>query len=1211
MRNFSVIGSFLFLMLGFVCVLKGQTTINQYTSFIPPSPTAASLGKYGDIPVNLANGTPNINIPLYTLKSRELSMDISLSYHAGGIKLDELPSWVGMGWSLNAGGVITRKQNDAPDEVLLNGWLSTSYRNALHDCMNNSNVNCPFPNCVSSFYHNNIAGTCSPTWVDISDNEPDEFFYNFEGYSGKFIFGEDGLPICIPKNNLKIEWTKQYFSGAMILANFINQFIITTPNGTKYIFGMHKYKDGEVRDNREVSVKYGIDDNDYPDGIVNSWYLCAVVKDKNFISYNTNLVNYNEEQNYALNSDIIELFYEDENSLLRYRNILSKTVTHCENPLNGSVEDSDITPPSSPPVFFNYIKRLQKICSDDKHIVFSAPSQGGEYLFYKSTDNITNNTILNTSNAKRLDKIEIKNNQNQTISSYILDYNDNWANNQYRLYLTSIAHSDINSITKPPYLFEYYNIGALPEPIWLLGTATQNHLFAGVHSLKGIDHWGFYNGVSNNSYGFPTSSITVPFLFTVSGDAPSSRESNEEAMKSGILTKIIYPTGGYTEFVFEANRMAWCSIPTLTGYFLDSRYQGEQSPENLNALNNAGILVGGLRVKEIIDCPIGDCNINPANKIIKKYLYEQEYEYNNNFYQVSSGVLGGIPLSGFVKTNTAYNNNGIPFVQCAEFQITSQPLVPIVSAHGTHITYQKVTEIHYNSNNHGKTNYFFTTALNYPDVKTLTYDILYPQIIVFQSIPMVFTQSTALHPKVPLTQYSWKRGDLIKKQVYDKNNQIKEETLYEYKYGDELNANLPTDGETKIRALRSEEIPLIYLHATAFKFLKSETLKRFSGGNVFTAEKEYFYDNPIHYQISRIQETNSDGIEQTIKYKYVPDLLNLSPTPNYPNNFYGSNLLSMHQKHNFALCETRREMRKNSVDYLLSAEFIKYKPLFYTSPSPASITSQREMPEEVWQLSTNVPIQMPFISSELDANGTLILDNRYQRKYSFDYFNNVSGLNYRYHRMISSQKENDIKTSFLWDKLYIHPIAEGINLERDDMAFTSFEEGANNGDSNWDFMQGQGSINNAEYKTGTASLQLSANQYLISAVNSASKVRTLSFWVKGTVGQQIEIASDYNTSAWNTLTLTGSWEQHTLVLPANTQVVLQNIGTNPIYLDDVRLYLPNCFMINYIYNVNAQLIAKINSNGVYNHYLYDSFGRLEAVKDDDGNILQKETYHYK
>src|SRR5258706_15772099 len=76
-------------------------------TFTPPSPNATSLGKYGEVPVSYYTGIPNISVPLYSIKSRDLELPISLNYHAGGIRVEELASWVGLGWTLNAGGVIT------------------------------------------------------------------------------------------------------------------------------------------------------------------------------------------------------------------------------------------------------------------------------------------------------------------------------------------------------------------------------------------------------------------------------------------------------------------------------------------------------------------------------------------------------------------------------------------------------------------------------------------------------------------------------------------------------------------------------------------------------------------------------------------------------------------------------------------------------------------------------------------------------------------------------------------------------------------------------------------------------------------------------------------------------------------------------------------------------------------------------------------------
>src|ERR1700743_48643 len=91
------------------------TFLNDLSPVIP-SANAASLGVYGEIPVSYFTGVPDISIPLYTVKGNKVSLPISLSYHAGGLRPDIHPSWVGNGWSLQAGGVITRKANGLIDE---------------------------------------------------------------------------------------------------------------------------------------------------------------------------------------------------------------------------------------------------------------------------------------------------------------------------------------------------------------------------------------------------------------------------------------------------------------------------------------------------------------------------------------------------------------------------------------------------------------------------------------------------------------------------------------------------------------------------------------------------------------------------------------------------------------------------------------------------------------------------------------------------------------------------------------------------------------------------------------------------------------------------------------------------------------------------------------------------------------------------------------
>ncbi len=90
--------------------LKGQTsgpTAPEYTSFEPVDVTDM---------VNLATGDFTYSLPIIEVPGPEGGYPLSLSYHAG-IQPNEEASWVGLGWTLNAG-AITRTVNGYADDQL-------------------------------------------------------------------------------------------------------------------------------------------------------------------------------------------------------------------------------------------------------------------------------------------------------------------------------------------------------------------------------------------------------------------------------------------------------------------------------------------------------------------------------------------------------------------------------------------------------------------------------------------------------------------------------------------------------------------------------------------------------------------------------------------------------------------------------------------------------------------------------------------------------------------------------------------------------------------------------------------------------------------------------------------------------------------------------------------------------------------------------------
>ncbi|SES29635.1 RHS repeat domain-containing protein [Pedobacter rhizosphaerae] len=160
---------------------------------IPSSPNAASLGAYGESQVSLYTGQADVTVPLYTIQVKGLSVPISLSYKPSGVKVESVASWVGLEWSLNAGGVITRQLVGMPDESA-NGYSSNHARQEIAAFMAGGQSEA-----VSLDYLNRLS-------TGAVDAEPDVFFFNYPGGVGKFFFGYDGSIQEAPVKKNKIVW---------------------------------------------------------------------------------------------------------------------------------------------------------------------------------------------------------------------------------------------------------------------------------------------------------------------------------------------------------------------------------------------------------------------------------------------------------------------------------------------------------------------------------------------------------------------------------------------------------------------------------------------------------------------------------------------------------------------------------------------------------------------------------------------------------------------------------------------------------------------------------------------------------------------------------------------------------------------------------------------------------------------------------------------
>jgi YD repeat-containing protein len=238
------------LLLPGVFVYSQAPDPTTFPSIAPPSPDAQSFMRYGAIPVDYSTGVPKIEIPLYEVRSGQLSLPLSLSYHAAGVKVNDIAGVAGLGWKLNAGGVLTRTVKGFADDNSTQGsffhpFLTTAQINT-EGTPGNANLSG-----VNAFLSLASAGNI--------DGESDNYFYAVgDGTTGQFVF-DNAFNI----NSLQYTTNKIIRNSTAFPLN--SWYEVISDNGTKYYFDQ-----GEM-------TSTGSDPTPY----ASSWWLSKIISADN------------------------------------------------------------------------------------------------------------------------------------------------------------------------------------------------------------------------------------------------------------------------------------------------------------------------------------------------------------------------------------------------------------------------------------------------------------------------------------------------------------------------------------------------------------------------------------------------------------------------------------------------------------------------------------------------------------------------------------------------------------------------------------------------------------------------------------------------------------------------------------------------------------------------------------------------------------------
>ena len=589
-----------------------------------------NLGRYGDFEINHYNGSLQLHVPLYELPAKWIDLPISLLYNGQGSRLFDEGGYVGLNWALRAGGVITRQVQGFPDFV----WNYYQHQDTLMNPQTYTNL----------FKENYLLEDIAKAEIE---SQPDHYYANFLGYAFKFYIAPNRQVYMAESQDLDIEldWDNNEQFGPDLM-----KIIIRDTKGNSYHFETieftQQYKDDGSSSSWVFSEARFV-------AYHSSWFLTKIVS-----GVGNEVIDF---EYHTAPSAPSKIYHTPPYSLYQYN-----SRTHSEDntsSCNACSKDPDGRVSFGGPDDLRVYKRrhLKKISYQKNYKLV-------ESIEFTSSNH---NCPLADATSRKLDKITIKRHAG-TQSTTLLSFDFVYDCSSNRLTLQSITERGKDGTSKPPWEFEY---NSTPLPNMSLPS----------HFVK-MDSWSFYNNNSATIGAGSTPSL-IPHVHTTAntyGDG-ANRQSDFGRTKAGILEKVTYPTGGYTEYEYEANSVA---------SFLDHTLPSGQSTT-----------AGGLRVASITH---SDSDDTPLLKRTYKYRLGNS---NNN----SSGKLlqriHYLQLGSF--TNCTVDQLGCPVTTtCNTFTVLASPL-PINSGGSSNnvVGYSRVEEITSEpsggSATAGKTVYFF------------------------------------------------------------------------------------------------------------------------------------------------------------------------------------------------------------------------------------------------------------------------------------------------------------------------------------------------------------------------------------------------------------------------------------------------------------------------------------------------------------------------
>lgn len=851
----SAIHFLLFILLANVALAQNEPVISN------PSPNTSSFTVAKDFPAALPTGVPNISVPIYNLEYHGITVPIALNYNINLVKPDLHPSWVGLGWGLTVGGAINRIVNDKPDEMQYYDQ-NTYDKLSLHDVgylYNNTRSSVALTR--TDWASNQAIKDFTDDWktypgygadfvwpATVRDYEPDEFSFSFLGFSGVFYLNENGQFKVRCDQNVKVEYDTEMVrreNATLTDVAGFKKFIITDPNGIKYVFG------GYTAAIEYTQTAFTTDGITY---VPKTWYLTQIVmpggktisfnyerktSDQPIITATPSVWQLDAYPNTAhytrLSCSIILPSYlqsiETDLQKIEFSRSASNQLPYKPGPFIGEEHFFEqrrtdfynrqneyfnhlAYPVTGDPILSNFDGRFVNAILPPIAYLYATDMGAVSSLPWKKLDSI-----------KVTDKLN-----NRSVKKFLFDYVNTPTE---RLKLLHLRQAGSISSSENTYSFAYYQ-NKLPD---YLSTKT--------------DTWGYYNGKLPD--------------YSTADNYSTSRMQNLDSTRAETLSQVTYPTGGYTTYEYELH--SYSKVMAANTY---------SDPQLLNS----SAAMGGMRIHKITNFVSAG---NVANYIT--------YNYNTPGTSMSSGVMVG-------DAKLAYESNPTDGFKSIYYPVTYidvflSQTYPGESQSGSPIGYSYVTQ---NFSDGSRTESQFS---NFDNGTGHEYYDLAPEY-AFPNAENAFTskafergrllfQKTYNAANVPLSEktitYSrvYKSGD--PGFVKSVSTRAVQSSAFQWQTNYTINnGNQTITGYTPIGSYPPTYLGFATKKLTYNYLPTSETTKLYNASGNIEKTVTYQY-NPDNLNIAKVTESNSKGETQETSNLYAGDMVAANRDP---NNIYSA-----------------------------------------------------------------------------------------------------------------------------------------------------------------------------------------------------------------------------------------------------------------------------------------------------------------------------------